>query len=222
MNTRYDGDLTFSISGGLDITIPNHQLVVPNIEINSQGQEILSNSSQAEILINSLQGVNTNDLPLFGLPFLSSAYLIVDNDKQQFTLSQSQQSTTSNLVAIGPPACNTPAPSPTPNTLPSVLASPSPTPKPSSGSTPTGAIVGAVVGGVVILAVCVGVFFIRKKRRVGRFTEMQRQEYVEADEPVIKTSELASDRLSPQEMPLDRDSGHGIPPYEMSAVPKTL
>ena len=58
---------------------------------------------------------------------------------------------------------------------------------------------------------------------MGHFTEMQRQEYVAAvaaDEPVSKTSEMASDRRLPQELPLDRDSGQGIPPYEMSVVPR--
>ncbi|CAD6584213.1 MAG: hypothetical protein ASARMPRED_001632 [Alectoria sarmentosa] len=230
-NPRYDGDLTFSIYPGLDITIPNHQLVVPDIEINSEGQEYPSSSTEVEVLINSLQGVNTNDMPRFGMPFLSSAYLMVDNDQQQFTLSQSQQSTTSNLVAIGPPACNNPAPSPTPLPLPSVLASPTPKPKPSSG-TPQGAIAGGVVGGLATIFICIGGFFVRKKRRTERSAGIQKQEYgamaeaqavqnpTYSDNQVYAKSEMPSDRQPPQELPLDKDSGQGIAPYEMPATPR--
>ncbi|KAF6222241.1 hypothetical protein HO133_001327 [Letharia lupina] len=226
-NGAYDGDLTFSIYPDLDITIPNHQLIVPDIEINSEGQGYPSSSTEVEVLINSLQGSNTNDMPLFGMPFLSSAYLMVDNDRRQFTLSQSQQSTTSNLVAIGPPACNTPAPSHTPQPLPSILASPTPTPKSSSG-TPKGAIAGAVVGGLAIIAICIGVFFVQKKRRAQRLAGIQKQEYgavAEAvknpeysDNQVCTTSEMSSHRQPPQEMPLDRDSRKGIAPHELPAT----
>lgn len=225
----YDGDLTFSIYPGLDIRIPNHQLIVPDIEINSEGQEYPSSSTEVEVLINSLQSVNANDIPRFGVPFLSSAYLMVDNDLQQFTLSQSQQSTTSNLVAIGPPACNTPAPSPTPKPLPSVLASPNPASTPSSRR-PKGAIAGAVTGGLATIAICIGVFFIQKKRRAQHLAEIQTQEYgatakvvkvpAYSDEPMYMKPELPSDRQPPQEMPLDRDSGQNIAPYEMPATPR--
>ncbi|CAF9938052.1 MAG: hypothetical protein ALECFALPRED_007489 [Alectoria fallacina] len=228
-NGAYDGDLTFSIYPGLDITIPNHQLILPDIEINSEGQEYPSSSTEVEVLINSLQGVNTNDMPRFGMPFLSSAYLMVDNDQQQFTLSRSQQSTTSNLVAIGPPACNSPAPSPTPQPLPSVLASPTPRPRPSSG-TPQGAIAGGVVGGLATIVLCIGVFFVRKKRRIERSAGIQKQEYgamaeaaqspTYSDNQVYAKSEMSSDRQPPQELPLDRDSGQGIAPYEMPATPR--
>ncbi|KAL9130316.1 MAG: hypothetical protein Q9175_007052 [Cornicularia normoerica] len=140
---------------------------------------------------------------------------MVNNDQQQFTLSQSQQSTTSNLVAIGPPACNTPAPSPTPQSLPSVLASPTQTPRPSSGN-PKGVIAGAVIGGLATIAICIGVFFFQKKRRAERLAGTQKQDYgatAEADKNAPSSDnqlymkpELPSDRQPPQEMPLDKDS----------------
>ena len=222
VNPRYGGDLTFSIYPGLDIRIPNHQLVVPNVAISPEGQEYSPNSTVVEVLINSLQAINVNDMPLFGLPFLSSAYLIVDNDKQHFTLSQSQQTSTSNLVAIGPPACSIPAPSPTSQLLPSVLASPAPTatptPQPSSGI-PKGTIAGAVVGGLTIILICAGLFLFQKRRRV----EKQKQELgtmVEVDNLVYTKPEMSSEWQPPQEMPLDQDSSQGIPPYEMPSTPR--
>lgn len=212
----------FSIYPGLDIRIPNHQLVVPDVYINPEGQQYSPNSTVVEVLINSLQAINVNDMPLFGLPFLSSAYLIVDNDKQQFTLSQSQQTSTSNLVAIGPPACSIPAPSPTSQLLPSVLASPAPivtpTPPPSSGI-PKGTIAGAVVGGLTIIFICAGLFLFQKRRRL----EKQKQELgtmVEVNNLGYTKPEMSSERQPPQEMPLDRDSSQGIPPHEMPSTPR--
>ena len=192
--------------------------------INSEGHEYPSNSSQVEVMINSLQNVNLYDMPLFGLPFLSSAYLIVDNDKQQFTLAQSRQSTISNLVAIGPPACNTLAPSLTSHPSGSVPASPSlvPTPEPSH-STPKGAIAGAVVGGLAVIAICMGLFFIQMRRRVEPLPRDQMQEHVTmaaVNSSVYTKSEMAADTQPPQEMPLDRDSGQGVAPYEMPGTPR--
>lgn len=150
---RYDGDLTFNIYPDLEITIPNHQLVVPDIEINPVGQEVVSNYTKyAEVLINSLQADNANDIPRFGMPFLSSAYLMVDNDNQQFTLWASQQSQSSNLVELGPPACRPPVATstPTPNPPPSVLAPPPPS---SSNNGPSkAAIAGGSIGGLATIS----------------------------------------------------------------------
>lgn len=78
---RYDGDLTISIDQlngpGLDIRIPNHQLVVPNTEIDSDGQTALVNDVYREILINSLEGENAKDGLVLGAPFMTSAYMMV-------------------------------------------------------------------------------------------------------------------------------------------------
>lgn len=224
----YDGDLTISLYPGLDVTIPNHQLIVPDIEINSVGQEYPSTNESVEVLINSLQGVNTNDMPRLGMPFLSSAYLLANNDQQQFTLWQSKQSQTSNLIAIGPPACNTPIPTPTPKPLSSVLASPPPPsskPQASRGA-PKGAIAGAVIGGIAAAALCLGAFLLRRRRRAHRVQEAQRKEY-EARTEAVKDSvysdsswtnkpEMPSDRQPPQEMPLVQNTGYSVAPYEIA------
>lgn len=67
---RYDGDLTISIYPGLEIRIPNHELVVPEIRLNDAGQETFVDEPQAEVLIWSLQVDNENDIPRFGKPHL--------------------------------------------------------------------------------------------------------------------------------------------------------
>ena len=165
-----------------------------------------------------MQSLQGDSMPFFGKPFLSSAYLIVNNDERQFTLSQSQQSSVSNLVAIGPPACNAPGPAP------SALASPTPnpTPKPAPG-TPEGAIAGGVIGGLAIIATCISLFFFQKRRR-----NRQKQDYGVVTEAVKEPSysgsgihmisEMASDSQPPQEMPLNKDSKQDVPLYELPAT----
>lgn len=225
--------------------------------INSVGQSYISNNTEVEVLINSLQAINKNDIPRFGIsnsasdfpplyalreqsadsfvlagtPFLSSAYLMVDNDHEQFTLWKSQQSQTSNLIAIGPPACNSPIPTPTAQSLPSVLASP-PAGHHRSTGVPKGAIAGAVIGGLAIIGLCMGAFLMRKRRRTQhrqeQRQEQERQEYearveatknsVYSDDPAYLKPEMPSDKQPPQEMPLEQDTGYSIAPYEMHSL----
>ena len=134
------------------------------------------------------------------MPFLSSAYLIVDIDQQQFRLSRSQQSDTSYIVALGPSACNVPAPSTsTSQDLPSVLANSTsalnPTPGKSSSGIPVGAIVGAVIGGLAVIAVSAGLFF-----------------YLRSGMPPSASKRQQS---LPQVMTPGRGSRQGIPIHEM-------
>lgn len=89
-----------TLSSGLQIRIPNHQLILPDYHISSQG-EIIVNGSDRVVLINSLQAINLYDMPQLGQPFLSSAYLLVNEDTAQFTLWKSNPTTTRNLLAIG-------------------------------------------------------------------------------------------------------------------------
>lgn len=69
MNIRYAGDLTVTLSSGLEIRIPNHQLVLPDYHISPQGEFII-NGSDRVVRINSLQDINRNDMPIFGQLFL--------------------------------------------------------------------------------------------------------------------------------------------------------
>lgn len=197
------------------------------------------NSSEVVVLINSLQDVNKNNIPRFGTPFLSSAYLIVDNDHKQFTLWKSQQSQKSNLIPIGPPACTTPVLTPTPPPSTSPLASPSSNPHSSHSGLSKGAIAGATVGGIAAVAICLCALSLLKSRRRRHLQEETRQREEKARTDAMKTDvsttnaahwkpEMPSDKQPPQEMPLGRIGGdrlelyevHNEETHEMSATPR--
>ncbi|MCJ1272510.1 hypothetical protein MMC21_000296 [Puttea exsequens] len=219
----YDGDLTISIDPGLDIRIPNHQLVVPDYDINDQGQQYIKNSSNREILINQMSSNGANDNIVLGLPFFTSAYMLVDNDAQSMTLWQAQASKTQNIVPFGhPPACETtvsshsnlPIPDPTkPTTIHSAIT---------SSAISKGAIAGAVVGGLIGIAlfICAYIWFRMRQNRRRQAAETSAQSFLAPYpyESGYQKPEMPSDRHPPQEMPLDRDPGFALAPYEMSEV----
>ena len=220
MPSRYDGNLTISIDPGLDITIPNHQLVVPEYNTDSTGQNYIKDGTKREVLINSLQQVNANDKIVLGLPFFTSAYMMVDNDREQFTIWKSQATTDSNLFAMPPLHCDTPATSARPSPTSPASHTPSVTdaihePTPISSGTIAGAVVGGFAGTALFL---LGFFFIWRRRR----TRMQGKGVVKGSRigshpvsPIYYKPELASDRQPPQEMADFRDPGQTDAPYEM-------
>ena len=68
-----------------------------------------------------------------------------------------------------------------------------------------------------------GLFFIQKRRRPESLPGNHNQEYVTmsaVNSSVYAKSEMATDRQPPQEMPVDRDSGHGLLPVEMPGTPR--
>ncbi|KAL8927554.1 MAG: hypothetical protein Q9208_002359 [Pyrenodesmia sp. 3 TL-2023] len=106
----YDGDMTFVLSRGLTIRIPNHQLVL------SQGNVIAPNTSARELLINSNQDTDRTDLPLLGRPFLSSAYLFVDQGLGRFTIANANPNARDQRLIPGHfDTCFPPTPTPTAN-----------------------------------------------------------------------------------------------------------
>ena len=161
VSNRYNGDLSFSLSSGLQIRIPNHQLVVPDVVLTESGIPTFNDSTRA-INLNSLQEINKDDIPILGQTFLSSAYLHVDLDQSQFTLWQSNSTRDSKIVALGP--SNTCTASSVPGPTNPVVPSTSSTPTDSTA--PTGAIVGGAVGGVVLLvSLAVLLFYLRRRRQ---------------------------------------------------------
>lgn len=161
-----------------------------------------------------LVGVNENDLPKLGKPFLSSAYLSVDNDRQSFTLWEAQPNVTQDLVSLGPPVCSS-----TPS-LPA--ASPSSVPAIPAHDFSKGTIAGVVVGGLVAIATTIGaILLVARKRRKKQAQQSQ----------AIATStlagggqrssrwgekaEMASDQHPPLEMPVTRNPGYSLAPYEV-------
>lgn len=156
-NDVFDGDLQFTLSSGLELTIPNSQLVVPNLEIDQQGVLQEPNNTLRELLVYNYETSNEDDMPLLGQVFLSSTYLHVDNERGQFTLWQANPTTEQDLVTI--PSTNN-------KTCPQGSAG-SPNPSTSHRRLSSGAIAGIVVGVLVAAAALLGALalaLLRKRR----------------------------------------------------------
>ncbi|RFU26271.1 hypothetical protein B7463_g10065, partial [Scytalidium lignicola] len=176
----YDGSLTFTIDNSLDITIPNSELVQPDITYDVNGN-IGYNSSTREIMLNSLQQVNANDEPQLGHTFLSAAYLMVDVDANTYTLWEANPTDDQQLVTYpSGTSCNASAShssEQSDSSSSSSLSSSPTTSSPPSSSTPSapkpphhsnaGAIAGGVVGAIAVVALLLSGLFIyfRRKRR---------------------------------------------------------
>lgn len=107
--SRYDGDLTFTLFDKFNITIPNHQLVIPDRHTNDFGT-----ASTRELMINPLLSghQNAQDFPLLGQSFLTSAHIMVNYDKNVFTLWQANATSDEDLVVILPSSVCKPVSSP--------------------------------------------------------------------------------------------------------------
>ena len=205
----YEGDLSFTIYPNLNIRIPNHQLVVPVYNYSRDGQRYYANATETEVLISQVQGVNNQNLPILGKPFLSSAYLSVDNDRQSFTLWKAQPNMTEDLISLGPPLCSS-APSSAPT------ASPSSAPTiPSKGK-----IAGIVLGGLVAMAAVIGTTFlvVRNRRQKQTQNAIATSSLPSAGQDSSRWGEkpeMASDQHPPLEMPASSDPGYSLAPYEV-------
>ncbi|KAL8791510.1 MAG: hypothetical protein Q9213_000127 [Squamulea squamosa] len=226
----YDGDMTFTLSPGFDIRIPNHQLVIPDYSVNTQGFLTSANTSSREVLINSLQEINKNDWPMLGRSFLSSTYLFVDHDHEQFVLwNANPTATEQNLIPVGPATCRPSPTGPTPSSasgLPSSLATAR---NSSKGAISKGGIAGLTVG---ILAACLLAFLLfllfRHRYRHRQSTAQQPERSSKTDKDDLRVSsylafkpEMPTDKQPPQEMPSVRDPGYAVAPYEIPAGPGT-
>ena len=163
---RYTGDLTVTLNNGFSVRIPNDQLVVPNLTIDPSTGSLHANGSSPELVINSIQQVNQGDLPQLGRQFLSSAYLMSNQDSNTFTLWNAALEEEENLVAID--TNNKPVdsycaatPTSTSSSTPSAHSTSSHDKKLS-----TGAIVGIAIGSAAALAiVAAGVFLVVSKKK---------------------------------------------------------
>lgn len=214
----YDGDLTITLTSGFEVRIPNHQLVIPNYAINNEGFIFEANSTTRELLINSLEGRRQNDMPLLGLPFLSSAYLLVDQDHEEFTLwNYDPNLTEKRLVPIGP-NCSAGSGGAAGS---ATTDSAAPLPEASSGSRSlsAGSIVGIVLGslaGLVVVFVLPFLYYRRRKR-------LSHEAAPAADSnPQVSSllgfkPELHTQEPFRSELPLERHTGYTLQPYEMAA-----
>ena len=161
----FGGDLQFVLNSGLELTIPNHQLVVPDVQITGDGRTHIPTDSVREVLVSNLESSNLVDMPELGQVFLTSAYMHVDNEREQFSLWQANPNTAEELVAIDGTSlstCN-------PTSPPSEETNSEPSTRPLSAS----AIAGVTVGTVFGLAFVIGFLFLyirvsRKKKEARR------------------------------------------------------
>lgn len=164
----YEGDLTFNIQSGPSIRIPNNQLIVSERSIDSNNGALQANSSARNLVLNPVQSINANDLPKLGRQFLSSAYIMVNQDAREFTLWQSNPTNAVDLVAVDKggtevtdfcgDAATTPSPTPETTTRPSSSGS-------KRAALSTGAIAGIAIGAVTVIAIIAVAAFIFYRRR---------------------------------------------------------
>ncbi|RAO64782.1 uncharacterized protein BHQ10_000794 [Talaromyces amestolkiae] len=171
----YTGDLTIKFSSGLSVRIPNDQLVVPNLTIDKSTGSILANDSAPELVLNSIQSINADDLPQLGRQFLTSAYLMLNQDANTYTLWEANPVTNEDLVAVdqgGTPVsifCTATSTSTTSQLPQTATTNAAPYNKNSGDKEDlsSGAIAGVVVGCVAGMTLVVTMVFciIAKRRR---------------------------------------------------------
>lgn len=181
----YAGNISFRLSSGLQITIPNHQLIIPDRTVDQRGQ-IVFNDSTREIMV--CKKANNSGMPHLGSAFLTSAYMMIDYDEGEFTLWEANATTNEDLVAVDhlDTAC---------------VPSPAPSPRFSGGS-----IGGIVIGSVAFAGIiaCVIWFLIRRKRRRQDKTADEQKPYakaeLESNNQPRSPQELDSEELLPKEL----------------------
>lgn len=168
-------------------------------------------------------------MPLLARSFLTSAYLLVDHDKQVFTLAKAKATTDQNLVAIAPATCKevdatSTAISTTVSTTSSATSQPTETA--SSQGDRKGVIAGAAVGGTSVIALCIlGMVLFLRRRRQARQLTLSSIEKPKRDSTSDTghsfggyKPEMPSDHEhQPRaELPLERNPSYQLAPYEMA------
>jgi hypothetical protein len=172
--------MTVHFEGGLQISVPNRLLIVPETKIADSGDIVTNNSSQV-ILINSLQDVTSKSMPKLGRDFFSLAYLQSNQDSGQFSIWQVNPTPNEDLVVVdeknallrGGRACPSGAAT-APSSQPS---SPSQPDRHDHKGLPTAAIAGIVIGAVAVVALfgCLA-WFLRRKRKTRAAAEAEAAE----------------------------------------------
>lgn len=175
--SSYAGDLTIQLQSGLSVRVPNDQLVVPDVVIDGPTGAPVVNGTAPDLVINSIQDINANDLPQLGRQFLSAAYLMVNMEADQFTLWSANPTSDQDLVAVDKADqeviqyCSAEQTSES-NGGDAPGSDPSSTDAPessnSSSSSRTGLIAGATVGGIAgVLLIGSAAFCLFRRRKKG-------------------------------------------------------
>ncbi|KAK3945652.1 aspartic peptidase domain-containing protein [Diplogelasinospora grovesii] len=174
---RYDGDMTLKFSTGLEIRIPNNQMLVPFVTFDRNGSRIF-NESQRELTWKA----GGTDPPTLGRYFLTAAYLMVDHDAGSFTLWQANPTNSTNPVSVVSAdvakQCGGNATGAVVQPSASASASASAIPGGSSGTPSTGLIAGIVVASVLgTAAIGAAIYmYFRFRRRTGSAEQQQAPE----------------------------------------------
>lgn len=203
---RYQGSLTVVLESGLELSIPNELLVVPEKLIDDTGK-VQRNSTFAEVLIQPTSGDNAGDTPVIGKLFFSSTYLFVNHDAGTFSVWQANGTTDTRLVSVGsdcsenqsedgPTASTT-----TSNNLEATNAPQNDSPQTvveegsDSSRLSTGVIVGMVVGIIGAVAAVVALIFFCLVRK--------RKKQSGSDQALITRNDSHEDRKSDLELPTE-------------------
>jgi hypothetical protein len=141
--------MTISLASGsnsapIDFRIRNDQLVTPDLVIDTNNQ-VVSNNSVAELLVNPLLPPNQQDMMKLGRPFFSAAYLLVDYESFTFTIWKANQTSDVNLIPVVREQSNQPCSS-------NFMTTPLATPASSPHTLPLRTILGAITGSLTGLA----------------------------------------------------------------------
>lgn len=201
----YYGGLTIKLQNSVSVIVPNTELVVPDTYIAPNGA-VQTNSSVRNVVINSLQTDNDNDLPVLGRLFMSSAYVMVNHDAGRFSVWQANTaSKTADIVALDKQnniVSQFCADSP-PAALPTSTSAPLPQPQTGGSTLSRAAIIGIAVGASAGIAMLCGISFILYRRRGSSGAtpepEMQEPEVQIAD---VKPPTYSTVTEEPQELPV--------------------
>lgn len=172
-NSTYTGNLSITLNDALTFTVPNEQLLFNETFI-AAGKGLIQTKGD----VMTIPVVRSDILmPRIGAMFFSVAYLMVNNDKEQFTISQAQPTpATQKLIGIDTAnSCISAAnvvgadpttPSASPTTSSSSSSASSAAPDAGSPGLSSGAIAGIAVGAVGGIALIAGIlFFVWRRRR---------------------------------------------------------
>ena len=155
----YRGDLTLSLQSGLQVTLPSHQLLVPERTIQPNTGRVVVDGSLPNLMLNP---ASRPDLTLLGKMFLSAAYIMVNHDNNEFTLWEANPTTDESIVAIDENGIETS------NFCGAVVSGSSSdgSGDSSSGGLPAGAVAGVVIGILAVIGIVAGmVVFLRRRAR---------------------------------------------------------
>jgi hypothetical protein len=204
--------MTISLQNGPSIRVPNPELVVPDTSIASDGS-VQTNTSLRNIVISSLQDVNKDDLPMLGRLFLSSAYVMVNQEAGRFSVWQANTAPMDSEIVAVDKANNEVSDFCTNSAGPTLLPSSSTAPSAQSSAQNksaklSGGAIGGIVAGAVASLAILGVigFLLLRRRRSRNATPHVSQE------PGMHTADMNSPAWNtngsiykePQELPGNR------------------